>query len=101
MTDSETILAYYDEYGYVWRYEHSDDEPDETLEAAIMIACDVVGTEAVKDGKTYVVAIASAPSTAVYALPFGHPIISKNVLSIMFQLTPDGRCFRMQKPGKH
>jgi hypothetical protein len=101
MTSSEPILAYYDEYGYVWRYEHSDDEPAETLEAAIMIACDVVSTEAAKDGKTYVVALASAPSAAIYALPFGHPIISENALSILFQLTPDGRCFRVQTHGKH
>lgn len=43
MTSSETILAYYDEHGYVWRYQHSDDEPDDTLEAAIMIAGDVAG----------------------------------------------------------
>lgn len=101
MTSSETVLAYYDEYGYVWRYEHSDDEPDDTLEAAIMIAGDVASTEAAKDGKVYVIAAASAPSVAIYALPFGHPMISKNVLSIMFQLTPDGQCIRMQKPGKH
>jgi hypothetical protein len=90
-----------DDYGYIWSYEHSDDEPHDTLVSAIMIAGDVAAEEAAKDGKTYVVASTNAPPVTVYVLPFGHPMISKEALSVMFQLTPEGRCIRMAKPKKH
>jgi hypothetical protein len=103
MTGSATkcISEYRDDYGYVWSYEHSDDEPHDTLVASIMIASEVASLEAAKDGKTYVVASTNAPPVAVYALPFGHPMVSKAALSVMYQLTPDGRCIRLPKPKKH
>jgi hypothetical protein len=38
-------------HGYWWRYSHSNDEPADTLTAAIMIAGDVAATEARRRGK--------------------------------------------------
>ena len=90
-----------DEHGYVWTYRHSDDEPDDTLEAAIMIAAEVAADQAVKEGRTHVVALMNAPTVAVYMLPLGHPLIVDSALSVMFQLTPEGQCIRSQKPRKH
>ena len=103
MSDSATncISEYRDLYGYVWMYEHTPDEPHDTLVAAIMIACEVAGMEADKGGKTYVVASMEAPAAAVYVLPFGHPMISQKALSIMFQRASGGQCIRMPKPKKH
>jgi hypothetical protein len=56
--------------------------------------------EAKKDGKTYVVALGTTP-TVLYLLPFGHPMITEKVLTVMYQLTPDGRSIRTAKPKKH
>jgi hypothetical protein len=98
---TECISEYRDLYGYVWKYEHTPDEPHDTLVAAIMIAADVAAMEAAKDAKTYVVAAADPPSVAVYVLPFGHPMISNKALSVMYQLRPDGQCIRTPKPKKH
>ena len=103
MSDSAAncISEYRDLYGYVWMYEHTPDEPHDTLVAAIMIAGDVAAMEAAKDNKTYVVASMDASSVAVYVLPFGHPMILKKAMSVMYQLTPDGRCIRTTKPKRH
>jgi hypothetical protein len=103
MTDSamNCISENRDLYGYVWMYEHTPDEPEDTMTAAIMIACEVAGMEADKDGKTYIVASTNAPSVAVYALPFGHPMISEKAMNIMFQRAAGGQCIRMPKPKKH
>ena len=98
---SACISAYRDDYGFVWIYEHPHDEPHDTLVAAITIAGEVAAVEDARDGKTYAVASTNAPSVAVYALPFGHPMISKKALSVMYQLTPDGQHLRMPKPKKH
>ena len=103
MADSATncISEYRDLHGYVWMYEHTPDEPHDTLVAAIMIACEVAGMEADKGGKTYVVASMEAPEAAIYVLPFGHPMISQKALSIMFQRASGGKCIRMAKPKNH
>jgi hypothetical protein len=52
--------------GFWWRYTHSKDEPNETIEMAIRIAGEVAADEARKSGKTYVVALTPQPSPAVY-----------------------------------
>jgi hypothetical protein len=103
MTGSVTksISEYRDLCGYVRRYEHTPDEPHDTLVAAIMIAGEVAGEEADKDGNTYVVAATNPPAVAVYVLPFGHPMISEKGLSIMYQRAAGGKCIRMPKPQKH
>src|SRR5580692_1450935 len=98
---TECISEYRDLFGYVWMYEHTPDEPHDTLVAAIMIAGEVASMEAAKDGKTYVVALMDEPLVTVYVLPFGHPMISEKVLTIMYQFTPDGPHIRMPKPKKH
>jgi hypothetical protein len=103
MTNPEPncISEHRDDYGYTWIYHHSDDEPSDTLDAAIAVAPHVAGVEAAKDGKTYVVASLNAPSVAIYVLPFGHPMILNRALSIMYQLMPDGRSIRSPKPQRH
>jgi hypothetical protein len=42
--------------GFWWRYTHSKDEPNETIEMAIRAAGEVAADEARKSGKTYIVA---------------------------------------------
>jgi hypothetical protein len=101
ITASECIVSYHDDYGFVFIYEHTDDEPHETLLAATAIAMNVAAEQAVKEGKTCVVASTTVPSYTVFGLPFGHPLIAKRALSIMNQLMPDGQRIRMPKPQKH
>jgi hypothetical protein len=98
---SECPLSYHDEYGFVAIYEHSDDEPHDTLLAATAMFMNVAAAQAVEEGKTYVVASTPVPSYTVFVLPFGHPLIEKRALSIMNQLMPDGRRVRSLKPKKH
>lgn len=100
-TTSEPIVSYHDDYGFVFIYEHSDDEPYETLLAATAIAMNVAAEEAVKGRKTYVVASTTVPLYTVFVLPFGHPLIEKRALSIMNKLMPDGTRVRTPKPLKH
>jgi hypothetical protein len=100
-TQSESIVSYYDDHGFVFTYEHSDDEPHETLLAATAIAMNVAAEQAVKEGKTYVVASTTVPSYTVFVLPLGHPLIVKRALSIMNQLMPNGQRVRSPKPKKH
>jgi hypothetical protein len=63
---SDCITERQTEHGYWWRYEHSDDEPLATLEAAIIVAGDVAAEEALKSGKTYFVARAACGVDAIY-----------------------------------
>lgn len=98
---TECISEYRDLYGYVWKYEHTPDEPEDTMVAAVMIACEVAGMEADKGDKTYVVARTNPPSVAVYVLPFGHPMISEKAMNVMFQRAAGGQCIRMKKPQRH
>jgi predicted Zn-dependent protease len=100
-SDANCISEHRDDYGYVWSYEHTPDEPHDTFVSAIMIAGDVAAEEAAKDRKTYVVALMNGPSVAVFALPFGHPMIVNRALSVVYQFTPDGRCIRSPKPWKN
>jgi hypothetical protein len=51
--------------GFWWRYTHSQDEPDETIEMAIRVAGEAAASEARKSGKTYVVASTPPPAAAV------------------------------------
>lgn len=95
---SESPISYHDEYGFVAIYEHSDDEPRDTLLAATVMFMNVAAAQAVKEGKTYVVASTEAPSYTVFVLPLGHPLITERALSIMNQLMPDGRRVRIRKP---
>jgi hypothetical protein len=60
-------------HGYWWRYAHSDDEPQDTLTAAITIAGDVAATEARRRGKTYYVARAAYGADAIYVFACDHP----------------------------
>lgn len=100
-TASEPIVSYHDDYGFVFIYEHSDDEPHETLLAATAIAMNVAAEQAVKEGKTYVVASTTVPLHTVFVLPVGHPLIVRRALSIMNQLMPDGTRVRSPKPPQH
>lgn len=95
------LSEYRDEFGYVWSYAHTADEPNETLQAALAMAMNVAAHLAVKEGKTYVVASTTAPSVTVFILPFGHAMIVQHALSVMNQLLPDGRRVRGPKPLKH
>ncbi len=88
------------EYGYYWRYDHSPDEPDETLEAAIMMAVDVAANEARNAAKTYYVTITISP-TALYILPAGHPELSRLAMNVMFELTPKGKVVQRKRPARH
>jgi hypothetical protein len=97
----ECISEYRDEYGYIWSYTHTLDEPTDTLLAATAMAAKVAADLAVKEGKTYVVAAATAPSVTVFILPFGHPMIVRRALNIIKQLLPDGGHISGPKPRRH
>jgi hypothetical protein len=84
-------------FGYWWRYTHSDDEPKNTLTAAIMVAGEVAATEARKRGKTYLVASTPKPAPAVYVFASGHPDAGDPAINVMFEFTPAGE--RIRRPG--
>jgi hypothetical protein len=98
---SECISESRDEHGYIWSYTHTPDEPTATLLAATAMAANVAGDLAVREGKTYVVAAATAPSVTVFILPFGHPMIVQRALSVIKQLLPDGGQIQGQMPRRH
>jgi hypothetical protein len=87
-----------DKHGLVFVYEHSDDEPEETLVPAIVMATSVAAEQAVEEAKTFVIASTTVPSHTVFMLSFGHPL---SALSIMNQLMPDGQRVRSRKQQKH
>jgi hypothetical protein len=102
MTGSaECISEYRDEYGYIWSYTHTLDEPTDTLLAATAIAANLAADLAAKEGKTYVVAAATAPVVTVFILPFGHPMIVQRALSIIKQLLPGRGHIAGEKPQRH
>jgi hypothetical protein len=84
-------------HGYWWRYSHSNDEPADTLTAAIMIAGDVAATEARRRGKTYLVARAASGADAVYVFACDHPDARNAAINVMFKFTPAGR--RIRRPA--
>ena len=81
-------------HGYWWRYTHSDDEPQGTLSAAIMVAGEVAATEARKRGKTYVVARAASGVDAIYVFACDHPDARDAGLNVMLEFTPAGERIR-------
>jgi hypothetical protein len=88
------------EHGYYWRYDHSPDEPYETLDAAIMMAVEVAAVEARKARRTYYVTSTPAP-VALYILRSDHPELLNPAMDIMFELTPKGKAIRRPKPVRH
>src|SRR4051794_22713049 len=84
-------------HGYWWRYQHADDEPQDTLLAAIMIAGDVAATEARKRGKTYYVARAASGPDAIYVFAYDHPDARNAAINVIFEFTPAGE--RIRHPG--
>lgn len=84
-------------HGYWWRYTHSQDEPDDTLTAAIMVAGQVAAEEARKRGKTYCVASTPQPAAAVYVFASDHPDARDAAINVMFEFTPAGE--RIRRPG--
>jgi hypothetical protein len=93
---SDCITERHTEHGYWWRYQHSDDEPIATLEAAIMVAGDVAAEEARDSGKTYVLARAACGADAIYVFACDHPDASSAGVNIMFEFTPAGE--RIRRP---
>jgi hypothetical protein len=98
---SECISEHRDEYGYVWSYTHTPDEPTDTLLGATAMAANVAADLAVKERKTYVVAATTAPLVTLFILPFGHPMIIERALHVIKQLLPDGGHIPGQKPRRH
>jgi hypothetical protein len=91
---SDCITERDTQYGYWWRYTHSDNEPLATLEAAIMVAGDVAAEEARKRGKTYFVASTPQPKAAVYVFASDHPDARDTTINVMFEFTPAGERIR-------
>jgi hypothetical protein len=92
MSESDCITERQTAYGYWWCYQHSNDEPHETLLAAIRVAAEVAADKARESGKNYVVASTPQPSPAVYMFACDHPDPSNVGISIMYELTPEGDC---------
>jgi hypothetical protein len=87
------------EYGYYARYEHTPDEPAETLKAATLFAVEIASAEARKARKTYYVTSTSVPN-AVYLLRADHPELTF-AMKIMYELTPDGKVIQRDKQTRH
>ncbi len=87
------------EYGYYARYEHSPGEPDDTLTAAIMFAVEIASAEARKTGKTHYVTSTPVPK-AVYLLRADNPELTMVAMSVMYELTPDGKVIKRTKPTR-
>jgi hypothetical protein len=84
-------------FGYWWRYAHSQDEPEDTLKAATMIAVNVAREEARRRGKTYCVASTPLPTAAVYVFACDHPDARDAAINVMLEFTPEGQ--RIRRPG--
>jgi hypothetical protein len=94
---SGCITARETPHGYWWRYQHSEGEPQDTLEAAIMVAGEVAACEARKRGKTYYVARAASGADAVYVFACDHPDARDASINVMFEFSPTGE--RKRRPG--
>ena len=95
--ESGCITARETPHGYWWRYQHSKNEPQVTLEAAIMVAGEVAATEARIRGKTYYVARAASGAHAIYVFACDHPDAREASVNVMFEFTPSGN--RIRRPG--
>jgi hypothetical protein len=73
---------------------YSGEGPDTNLVGAIKIAAFVAEQEALKDGKTYLVATSSERCPDVYVLPHDHPDARRLDLTPMYTFTPSGECVR-------
>jgi hypothetical protein len=89
------------EHGYWARYQHSHDEPQVTLEAAIMVAGEYAAREARKSGKTFVVASTKLPAPAVYVFAHDHPDAGKHDMNVMFEFSPSGKRIRRAPPARY
>jgi hypothetical protein len=98
--EPDCITECHTAHGYWWRFTHSNDEPQATLTAAIMIAGDVAATEARKSGKTYLVASAKLPSPAIYVFAGNHPDAANAGMKVMFEFSPSGSIRRIP-PTRH
>ena len=95
--ESGCITARETPHGFWWRYRHADDEPEDTLLGAIMIAGEVAATEARKRGKTYYVACAASGADTIYVFACDHPGAREASVNVMFEFTPAGT--RIRRPG--
>jgi hypothetical protein len=93
-TRQQTITERETPHGYWWRYRHTDNEPQDTLLAAIMLAGEVAANEARKRGKTYCVARAASGDDAVYVFGCDHPDARDAAVNVMFEFTPAGERIR-------
>jgi hypothetical protein len=87
------ITAGTTDYGYCWRYDHSDHEPGETLDMAVYVAEIVAGTEARKSGHTYYVTSVPKPA-AICVLRFDNPEFAETAIKIILEITPKGDVLR-------
>ena len=81
------------DYGYYWRYDHPNHEPDETLDMAVRIAGIVAGTEARKSGHTYYVTSTPKPA-AIVVLRFDNPEVAQTAMEIISEITPESDVIR-------
>jgi hypothetical protein len=71
--------------------QHPENEPRDALTTAIDMARDVAAQEALKSGKTYLVASTPEPARAVYVFASDHPDASKAGIEIMFEVKPESQ----------
>jgi hypothetical protein len=88
------------EYGYYARYEQSPDEPSETLTMAIRVAVEIGAAEARKTRKIHYVTSTPVPF-AVYVLRADNPELTMVAMSVIYELTPDGKVIQRAKPIRH
>jgi hypothetical protein len=89
-----------DEHGYQWRYLHPPKSNHETLELAMSFARQVATGAAHDYGISYVVGTTPRPA-AVHVLPLNHPMVLKESVKLMYEMTPEGKRIQPQtsRPG--
>jgi hypothetical protein len=84
-------------HGYWWRYQHSDDEPRDTLLASIQGGRRRRRHRSPQARQNACVARATSGADAIYVFACDHPDASNAAINVMFEFTPEGQ--RVRRPA--
>ena len=82
--------------GCLFRYVHTKDEPKETLDMAVRIACTVAEGAAIDTGRNHVVARYTRLK-GYTVFPAGHRALESSQVVPVFELTPASECIRLEQ----
>jgi hypothetical protein len=82
--------------GCLFRYAHTNKEPDETLKMAVAIACTVAEKAAIDTGYNHVVA-RYTKSKGYVVFPATHRALQSGKIVPVYEITPDSNCLRLEQ----